>query len=245
MTENIKDALQYAVELSNNETLIITDNNGKEWFDVNRHNLKELIPKRYYPKPLHLSTLKSLSDYYKANNDGIRDKKTIVVIETPTRVAVYSYNDDMEVRSELLLVQADVPNIEYGQFLKSEFFNIMLQSRFVNGNDRELLLDYASKISIENGADIVDDGASQVTTIRSGVANKTKGKAPNPVSLAPYRTFVEVTQPYSDFVFRINKDGQMALFEADGGSWKNEAKGNIMKYLLIKLDKFQNVTILA
>ncbi|MGX7104103.1 hypothetical protein [Globicatella sanguinis] len=245
MTENIKDALEYAVELNNQSEKIIKDQHGNEWYDFKRNDMTQLIPQRDYPKPLELSTLGSLVEYYKNNLDGIQKKQAIIVVEDADLVTVYTQRDDREIRSKLLVVKAELPRIRFDEFMSSEKFNIMLQSQFVNRADRELLLDYISKISIENGADIEDDGASQVTVIKNGVASKTKGKAPNPVTLAPYRTFAEVEQVESEFVFRINTNAQMALFEADGGRWKLEAKNRVHKYLTEALKKFVNLTILA
>ena len=42
-------------------------------------------------------------------------------------------------------------------------------------------------------------------------------------------------QPASDFLLRLDKDGRPALYEADGGAWKLEAKRNIAAYLGEKL----------
>ena len=67
---------------------------------------------------------------------------------------------------------------------------------------------------------------------------------PNPVTLAPYRTFLEVEQPASKFIFRIKEGGQLALFEADGGAWQHEAILNIKNYLIEQL-KDNNVIILS
>ncbi|MEB9782308.1 hypothetical protein P4K16_30685, partial [Bacillus cereus] len=53
----------------------------------------------------------------------------------------------------------------------------------------------------------------------------------NPVQLSPYRTFVEVEQPESKFVFRMREGARCGLFEADGGAWKLEAMNNIKEYL--------------
>lgn len=66
---------------------------------------------------------------------------------------------------------------------------------------------------------------------------------PNPVELVPFRTFVEINQVPSAFIFRARaakdpysdnketKDIQFALFEADGGAWRIEAASRIKKYL--------------
>ena len=62
---------------------------------------------------------------------------------------------------------------------------------------------------------------------------------PNPCVLRPIRTFTEVKQPKSAFVFRMeqgsNETVNAALFEADGGAWKIEAMENIKDYLRAEL----------
>nr|ABP73607.1 hypothetical protein [Bacillus thuringiensis] len=64
---------------------------------------------------------------------------------------------------------------------------------------------------------------------------------PNPVSLQPYRTFVEVAQPESDFIFRMKDGPRCSLYEADGGAWKLEAIKNIKEYLNAELaDEIEN-----
>ena len=57
---------------------------------------------------------------------------------------------------------------------------------------------------------------------------------PNPVTLAPFRTFRDVAQPASLFVLRVQGGGEtpnVALFEADGGAWRLAAIENIKKWL--------------
>ena len=48
---------------------------------------------------------------------------------------------------------------------------------------------------------------------------------------------MEIEQPVSEFIFRMaEKQGiTCALFEADGGAWKNAAMQNIKKYLEFEL----------
>lgn len=46
-----------------------------------------------------------------------------------------------------------------------------------------------------------------------------------------YRTFLEVEQPESQFLLRLNEKGEVGLFEADGGMWKLAAKKNVSTYL--------------
>lgn len=46
----------------------------------------------------------------------------------------------------------------------------------------------------------------------------------------PFRTFLEVEQPESEFLLRVDAEKGIGLFEADGGIWKLEAKRNIAEY---------------
>ena len=60
------------------------------------------------------------------------------------------------------------------------------------------------------------------------------------MTLTPFRTFYEVEQPESEFVFRIENRGdapKFKLIEADGGRWKYEAMQQIKEYILKKLQE--------
>lgn len=73
-------------------------------------------------------------------------------------------------------------------------------------------------------------------------------RVPNPVELAPYRTFLEVEQPESQFIFRMKDGPRCAIFEADGGAWRNQAITNIREYLKNELFEeidSNRITILA
>ena len=74
MTENLKEALSYTVELASKENKIIRSRTGKEYFDGNEYSLQELNPRKYAPI-LELQTLKSLVDYLKSDNDLIDSRK--------------------------------------------------------------------------------------------------------------------------------------------------------------------------
>ena len=52
---------------------------------------------------------------------------------------------------------------------------------------------------------------------------------------SPYRTFIEVEQPESKFIFRMREGGACALFEADGGAWKLDAQNAVYEYLKDRL----------
>lgn len=81
MTENLKEALSYTVELAGKENKIIRSGTGKEYFDGNEYSLQELNPRKYAPI-LELQTLKSLVDYLKSDNDLIGSHKLVVVVDS-------------------------------------------------------------------------------------------------------------------------------------------------------------------
>lgn len=243
MTENIKEALQYAVDLAGKEAKTI-EVDGKQYYDSNSHDLRELEPKKY-PVRLHLTTLDSLIDYYKSDINKITQQRTMIVVDNPREVYVYTEDDELEKRTLLINVEADLPSLSFGQFMPADEFNIMLQSKFLNEYDRENVIDFASHLVVEAGSDIEDDGISQITTVKAGVASRQKAKAPNPVILAPYRTFLEVEQPASDFILRLDKNANLALFEADGGFWKLQAVRLVKNYLSENLKDIENVFVLA
>lgn len=245
MTENIKDALSYAVELADRENKIIKSETGREYYDSNRHSLRELQPRQYAPV-LNLRTLRSLVYYLKSDNDLINQKRVVVVVESSQKVSVYNQVDfEYGQRNQLVCVQAAVPRIPFDNWHDQEEFNIMLQSMFIDDTDRSIVLDFASHLKIEKGAEVQDNGVSQIATVRDGVASLAQAKTPNPVTLRPYRTFNEVEQPASQFIFRINKMANLALFEADGGKWQLEAISNIASYLTKELAGNDKITILA
>lgn len=243
MSGNIKEALQYAVDLAENEEKAI-EVDGKTYYDANNHSLRELDPKKY-PERLSLTTLDSLIDYYKSDINKITEQRTMIVVDNPREVYVYTEDDELEKRTLLINVEAGLPSLSFGQFMPADEFNIMLQSKFLNNNDRENVIDFASHLVVEAGSDIEDDGISQITTVKAGVASRQKAKAPNPVTLAPYRTFLEVEQPASDFILRLDKNANLALFEADGGFWKLQAVRLVKEYLSENLKDIENVFVLA
>lgn len=58
------------------------------------------------------------------------------------------------------------------------------------------------------------------------------------------RTFSEVDQPESNFTLRVNENAECALYESDGGAWKNEAVSSIAHYVRQKLYA-SNVVVMA
>ena len=237
----IKEALQYIVGMSAPVKMEI---DGETYSD------KELFRICHNPKAskICMTTLTSLVEYIKANID-IMDEKMIVHVKNPQNVSLYSQLDLDREREYLAEVNAQVPEFSYGRYMNHESFLIALQSKFIKNEDRDLLLKFAG--TVENGtiAQYGDDGITQKATIKTGIASKGDAKVPNPVRLRPFRTFIEVEQPESAFVFRMRQDErsgvECAIFEADGGAWKNAAMKNIEEYLKHELSDLAQFTVIS
>lgn len=115
--------------------------------------------------------------------------------------------------------------------------------------DKEALLKVIGNLKTEAVKKHSDDGISQKVEIKQGITTVAEAVVPNPVLLAPFRTFPEIDQVPSQFIFRMreNRGVEMALFEADGGAWEMETIQRIKIYLesQIKEHGVENVTILA
>lgn len=232
----IQKALEYIVGLRKPE---IVEIKGETYSD------KSLERISHNPKAtsIEMRTLTSLVEYIKAKIDTMGDKMIVHVV-SPTEVKLYSQLDLDRKREFMVEVKAQVPEFSYGRYIDHENFIISLQSKFLQNEDCDLLLKFAG--TVENGtvAQYGDDGVTQKATIKTGIASKGEALVPNPVKLRPFRTFIEVEQPESSFVFRMRDDGghgvECAIFEADGGAWKNAAMKNIKSYLKFELEDFKD-----
>lgn len=235
----IKEALQYIIGLQKEP--YIKDINGSTYTDT---DLKRI---NHNPKAetLGMSTLTSLVDYIRGNIDTMAPKM-IIEASSPTRVELYSQLDSDRTREYLVEVNANIPKFNFGNFLDKENFIIGMQAKFLDDiqTDKALVLRFAGTVEAKSVAQYGDDGVTQKASIKTGIASKSDAVVPNPVLLRPYRTFIEVEQPKSDFIFRMKEgkydDGvQCALFEADGGAWKNAAVRNIKEYLENELSEYR------
>ena len=235
----IKEALEYIVGL---KSPVVTKIEG------NTYSKKPLNRIGYVPyaKTIGMKTLTSLVEYIKANIDSMSEKMIVHVI-SPTEVHLYSSLDADRKREYLVEVNAELPDFRFGSFIDHENFVIALQSKFVPNEDRDLVLKFAGTVEDGTVAEYGDDGVTQKATIKTGVASKADAVVPNPVNLIPYRTFLEVQQPASDFIFRMKSSCgvQCAIFEADGGAWKNEAMSRIKNYLALELSEYPQFTVIS
>lgn len=220
--------------------------NGDTYCDKNLH--------RYHNFPmaseLRVNTLTAVVDYIKGKSEELRESM-ILHVESPTKVRLYSGLIDERDREYLIAAYAIVNEFQFDKYYDQERFLIELQANFLETEDLLKLRTVAGNIKAGTTANYDDDGISQKTTIKSGVANNTDVIVPNPVKLRPYRTFAEIEQPVSSYVFRIKDTCEAPAFkliEADGGLWKNATMKKIKEYLEFELSaeiEMHHITIIA
>lgn len=238
----IKEALQYIIGLQKEPFFKEVD--GKIFTDTPLQKLS------YNPKAetINMHTLTSLVGYINSNFDVMKNN-LIIEVESPTRVKMYSALDDERKREYLVNVDARIPSFPFDTFMDQEKFCINLQSKFIGSDDRNLILKFAGTVETGTVAEYGDDGVTQKATVKTGIASKGEAIVPNPVALRPYRTFLEVEQPKSSFIFRMKQDKydgiQCAIFEADGGYWKMEATEEIRNYLAVELSEYKNIIVIS
>lgn len=241
--EGLKEALEYTVNLS---TPHYKEVDGVLFSDKTMYEMRKEIPKA---TPLEMRTLTGLLDYIKSESD-VMAPYMFIHVKSPTEVELYAQLDENRGREKLVSVSAMIPEFRFGYWYPSEEFIIHVMSKFIDGNaelinDKDKILKFAGTSQAGTVADYGDDGISQKVSVQKTVTSREEDIVPNPVHLTPFRTFLEVEQPSSDFIFRMRGDGGIcaALYEADGGAWKLDAIKNIKDYLEKQLKDISTKTI--
>ena len=233
--EGLKEAIEFITNLKEGSMEPkVLDINGNTYCN------KNLTRYHYFPKAdsLSVNTLTSIVDYIKGKPEELRETMILHVI-SPTEVRLYSGLVDERNREELMRADAIVNEFQFDRYYDQERFLIELQANFVETDDLVTIMQVAGNIKSGTTANYSDDGVSQKTTIKTGV-ELADVIVPNPVKLRPYRTFAEIEQPESSYVFRIkdaDRGPAFKLVEADGGLWKNAVMKKIKEYLEFELSE--------
>ncbi|MBQ8122105.1 MAG: hypothetical protein IJ170_02170 [Ruminococcus sp.] len=218
-----RTAIEKIVELSAPN---ITEINGYEYTDKPLSVVKSptVSTITFHTLDGLVNTLKEEHSYFNGPLIvNIYDEKTVMVY------AAINLNDRQ--REEPYAVSAELVSIPFNQMLNYESMMITLKSKFVETPELLETVKLLGTITEENSAQLSDDGFTQSVVVRKGIAMK-EGKVVKPiVRLKPYRTFNEVDQPESEFLLRLFEGGSVALYEADGGAWKLQARRNVAEYL--------------
>jgi len=182
------------------------------------------------PAPLELSTLTGVADLLRLNVDALDLAELMIHVTDPNALMVVGKlkgKDGRYARHNLATAHAWPNGFKFDTFMSPEAFIIGVNACFVSDTERDELLATVASIRETNAAEMNDDGVSQEIKTARNVAFASRTKV-GTVVLRPWRTFREVTQPASEFFVRLrpSEDGELpkiALFEADGGQWKNDA----------------------
>ena len=230
---------QFAQFLSEMKETKIFDVDGKKF--TNDPNLEEIIP--HVDRPT-VMTVTSLDAICKLVRTEIKRNvyPLFVCAEEYNKVVVYSTYRDDYTRDTIYMAKADAPGLSLGWRSQQEMI-IALQSLVIPTESSAELLNMLKSMTDESSVTSRDNGVTQETTVKSGVSLAKTVQVKPRVKLIPFRTFLEVSQPESEYLVRVDKGNQIGLFEADGGIWKLEAKKNIAMYFerelcgLIEVDK--------
>ena len=231
--ENIVRELERIIK--ENQVQIINDSTGT----YATKNLIRLMPDKKKYRTYNFTDLFSLEAIIKQELHLFSDT-LYVFVEDEKRVVVFTTPDADKERETPYSAECPGTRFSFGRFYDYENFVIALRSMFVPTDELTKLLELLKKVSSVNSVDLEDDGITQKVTAQQG-SRLAKDVSITPIrKLKPFRTFLEVEQPESEFLFRV-KDNTFALFEADGGAWKITAKASIQRYLFESLESEMSV----
>lgn len=190
----------------------------------------ELVENPYqFPRTATLESLDGIARMIKAEIKRF-NLPLFISVHSEDEIHVFStYDKDNFKRIDPYQAKASL-GIHFGHWMDQEQAIIHLKTCFIQNEDSEYVLKLLSSISQEDNVKSDDNGITQTVTAKTGIAMKINVTVKPIVKLRPYRTFLEVEQPESDFILRMGEGPRFALFEADGGMWKIQAKRNIKGY---------------
>lgn len=218
-----KSAIEKIVELGAPNLVV---ENGYNYTDKPLTVIKEPVANTVYFK-----TLKGITDTLKAEISHHKAPVIVSVISHDQVEVLSALNVSDRNREKPYVATAETPNLDFDRYISNESMLIQLKSKFLQTSELLELVQLLGTIVDENSLKLMDDGFSQSVTVKKGIALK-DNKVINPrIKLTPYRTFLDVEQPASEFLLRLQEGGSVALFEADGGAWKLKARKNVAQRL--------------
>lgn len=201
--------------------------NGQTYADA---SLTRIPPHVDRPDCISVSGLDSICKLIRTELEKVGTTIMVQVKSNDTVEVMTTYLSDFS-RNTLYRAKADAPGL-YTGFRGREVALIELRSLCIPNEGTAYLLDLLSRMTNENSVSTNDNGVTQTVEARQGVALNAVVEIKPRVMLRPFRTFLEVEQPESEFLLRVDPDEGIGFFEADGGIWKLEAKKNIADYFL-------------
>lgn len=190
--------------------------------------------KKPMPKCIELTGLDSVCKMVRNEADHV-GLQIFIQVKDYRNVSVFTSLDSDEDRLYLYKCAADTPVVTTDRFMDYEKAVIELRSLYIPNDGTDYLLQLLSSISNESKVVSSDNGVTQRVEATNGIALSSMVTIKPRVTLQPFRTFIEVAQPASEFLLRINERGEIGFYQADGGVWKLEATRNVAAYFEEKL----------
>ena len=185
--------------------------------------------KKRRPRCIDVTGLDSICKLVR-NEAGHIGRQIFVRVSDYKEVSVFTTLDSDEERFYLYKCAADTPSVTMGRYMSHENAIIEIRSLYIPTPDTDYLLKLLASVSTESKVTSSDNGVTQKVEAKAGIALNTLVEVKPRVVLKPFRTFIEVDQPESEFLLRISDKGEIGLFPADGGVWKLEATRNVAGY---------------
>jgi hypothetical protein len=186
---------------------------------------------------VYVYTLNGFADLVREKFDAINLDDYVVHVTDYNRVKLIARGTDQWGRRLELIEASPVKfdEFKFGQWLDQESFVIAVAAKFAQTDDKDYVLKIASSLTHDATTIAEDNGFSQKATVKVGMKVAENIVVKPQVLLAPYRTFPEIGQPISAFVFRARggDSPSLMLVEADGGKWKIDAVEEVARKLRV------------
>lgn len=192
--------------------------------------------------PLKVRTLQGLVDYLSTNRDNLDVATLTVTVDNPGHVSVRGAAlKDGRRALHLVAIEPDASKAFdsfVNRYMPIEDFIIGAQRHFRSGfGDLATVLSIVGNVTQNDVRQVEDDGITQTVTTKAGITKVGNVTLPSPTLLCPRRSFPEVELACVPFIVRMKKadrDGALpsvALFEADGDTWKIDAAAKVEAFI--------------
>jgi len=227
----IKEAIEKILNMARPEVVEIDD---RQYLLQGRDPAVEV-----FPDALQVNNLSGIIDYCSEIPEDIHD--FLIHVRDYNQVLVYVPMDGpFNIRPALIKATSRPIGFAFGKSYGYEDFVIAMHTHFVPNKDRDYVLKFIGSVRVDASSKIDDDGISQTLTANQGASSLVKDIPINNIlTLKPYRTFTDIEQPESVFVFRMKVEKGLPVFsihEADGAAWKQTAIERIKDYLAERTD---------
>ena len=208
----------------------IVDEFGRQWHTKALYAVNAPV----YPA----ISVDTLSGFVDAVLEIVRKEHIYVIVNNPFNVACYNKGETgvRRIREFYAEARYEVNGaFPFSRFLTIEDFIINLQVYFQQDEMTGAILKLVSNISDNLVKKYEDDGVSQAVMVQTSLTHKEMVEVPRRVELVPWRTFRDVEQPKTKFIFRMQGQKEepplCALFDLAGDLWKIAAVQAIKQYL--------------